>query len=144
VSDAIRLGDRLSLHYRLNCNGEEIVNTFDDAPETFTLGHGEIDARLETLLLGLNAGEHRTFELAPGEAFGARDENLLHTLPRAEFPASDSLKLGDQIAFTLPGEQSLSGIVRALDNDTVRIDFNHPLAGLPVCFEVKILAVERG
>lgn len=144
MSDAIRLGDRLSLHYRLNCNGEEIVNTFDGEPETFTLGHGEIDARLESLLLGLNAGAHRVFDLAPGVAFGAHDENLLHTLPRADFPTPDSLRLGDQVAFTLPREQSLSGIVRALDTDTVRIDFNHPLAGLPVCFEVKILAVERG
>ena len=143
MNDAIRLGDRLTLHYRLSCRGEPIVDTFAGEPETFTLGHGEIDTRLEALLLNLHAGEHRVFQLDAGEAFGTHDENLLHDLPRAEFPAPETLKLGDQVEFTLPNGQALGGIVRALEGDSVRVDFNHPLAGLPVEFEVRILAVEK-
>ena len=69
----LRPGGRATLHYRLECGDEEVVNTFPDEPETFTLGSGELEGRLETLLLGLTAGQHLTFELDPGEAFGQRD-----------------------------------------------------------------------
>lgn len=139
---AAKLGDRITLHYRLNCNGEEVVNTFTDAPETFTLGHGDIDPRLEALLLGLAVGDHRSFELEAGAAFGGYDAGLVHTLARADFAADLVLEPGYQVEFTLPNGQRLSGIVQALSADDVRVDFNHPLAGLAVDFEVKILAVE--
>ncbi len=139
MSTPLRLGDRITLHYRLICNGEPVVDTFAAAPETFTLGHGDIDPRLEALLLQLAVGEHRVFDLDPGAAFGDRDEQLLHTLARADFPAADDLALGDQVPFTLPNGQELYGIVRALEGDQVRVDFNHPLAGLPVTFEVEVL-----
>ena len=143
MSDGIRPGARVTLHYRLTCRGEEIVNTFsDDEPEAFTLGGGEIDARLEVLLLGLVPGDHRTWQLEAGEAFGLPDPDLVHSLPRADFPPETELREGLQMAFDLPNGQSMNGILRALGDETVTVDFNHPLAGLPVEFEVKILAVE--
>ncbi len=139
----IRLGDRITLHYRLVCRGEEIADTFgDDEPETFTLGGGEIDVRLEALLLGLAAGDHRAWQLDPGDAFGFHDPAMIHDLPRADFPPESELVVGRQMAFDLPNGQSMSGIIRAIGEDSVQVDFNHPLAGLPVEFEVRILAVE--
>ncbi len=139
----IRIGDRINLHYRLSCMGEEIVNTFaDNEPETFTLGQGEIDPRLEALLLGLAAGEHRTWQLEPGEAFGSPDPALIHDMPGADFPPDTELIEGRQMVFDLPNGQAMSGTIRAIGADTVQVDFNHPLAGLPVEFEVRILAVE--
>lgn len=143
MSDGIRPGARVTLHYRLTCRGEEIVDTFaDDQPETFTLGGGEIDARLEVLLLGLVPGDHRTWRLEAGEAFGLPDPALVHPLPRADFPPETELREGLQMAFDLPNGQSMNGILRAIGDETVTVDFNHPLAGLPVEFEVKILSLE--
>jgi FKBP-type peptidyl-prolyl cis-trans isomerase SlpA len=140
---SLRVGDRVTLHYRLACQGEEIVNTFSDgAPEIFILGQGEIDPRLETLLLGLAAGDHRTWQLDPGDAFGPRDPALVHDMPRADFPPETELAVGRQMAFDLPNGQAMNGIIRNIGADTVQVDFNHPLAGLPVEFEVRILAVE--
>jgi FKBP-type peptidyl-prolyl cis-trans isomerase SlpA len=140
---SIRPGARVTLHYRLACRGEEIVNTFsDNEPETFILGLGEIDARLEALLLGLGPGDHRTWELEAGEAFGLHDPALVHDLPRADFPPETELAVGRQMAFDLPNGQSMHGILRSIGVDVVTVDFNHPLAGLPVEFEVRILAVE--
>lgn len=138
-----RPGDRVTLHYRLACDGEEVVDTFAEGPETFTLGSGELEGRLEVLVMQLHEGQHATFELAPGEAFGPRDEALVHTLPRAEFPADMALEPGHGVQFDLPNGQSMMGTVLALDADSVRVDFNHPLAGLPVTLEVRILAVEH-
>lgn len=143
-------GSVVTLHYRLECGGQEIVNTFDGGPETFTLGVGELEARLEALLLGRNAGDHLTYELGPGEAFGAHDPTLIHSLPRGDFGANlganltagTELMVEGGVEFTLPNGQTLAGTVLEIDADHVRVDFNHPLAGLPVIFEVKILAID--
>jgi FKBP-type peptidyl-prolyl cis-trans isomerase SlpA len=138
----LRPGDRVTLHYRLECGGEEMVNTFPEAPETFTLGSGELEARLETLLLGHTAGQHLTFELGPGEAFGPRDEQLVHSLPRTDFPADMELAPGHGVQFDLPNGQHMMGTVLEIGEDTVQVDFNHPLADLPVTLEVHILSIE--
>ena len=138
----LTIGDQVTLHYRLTCNGEEIVNTFANQPETFYIGGGDIDPRLESLLTGLQVGDHRTFELEPGAAFGNHQPGMVHDLPRVDFAADQALVPGHDVAFTLPNGQTLHGIIRSINDATVRIDFNHPLAGLAVEFEVKILAVD--
>lgn len=135
----ISIGDPVTLHYRLSCNGQEIVNTFTGEPETFCLGQYEIDPRLEVLLIGLQAGDHRTFDLDPGAAFGSHDANLIHNLPRSDFGADLELISGHEVEFTLPNGQTLAGTVLNVAADRVEVDFNHPLADLPIMFEVKIL-----
>ncbi|MEW6676470.1 MAG: peptidylprolyl isomerase [Pseudomonadota bacterium] len=138
----LRPGDRVTLHYRLECCGEEVVNTFPETPETFTLGSGELESRLVTLFLGLETGQHLTFELEAGEGFGHRDPQLVHTLPRADFPDGMDLAPGHGVQFDLPNGQSMMGTVLELGENSVKVDFNHPLAGLPVTLEVQILSVE--
>lgn len=138
----VRMGDRVTLHYRLACGGEEVVGTFGEAPETFTLGSGEIDPRLEVCLLGLEAGAHTTFALGPGQAFGERDEALVQRLARDEFDPALTLEVGHTVDFSLPNGQTLHGTILSVDDTEVQMDFNHPLAGLPVEFEVHILAIE--
>ncbi|MDO9227616.1 MAG: FKBP-type peptidyl-prolyl cis-trans isomerase [Pseudomonadota bacterium] len=140
-STALRLGDQVTLHYRLSCQDEILVDTFTEGPETFTLGHGEIDARLESLLLGLRVGDHPLFELPPGDAFGPHDPTMIYLLPRNDFPGDMELAVNSGVDFTLPNGQSVTGSVLEIDADEVRVDFNHPLAGLPVNFEVRILAI---
>jgi len=137
----LRIGDQVTLHYRLTCNGEDIVNTFADQPETFRIGGGDIDPRLEALLTGLQVGDHRTYELDPGAAFGSHEPQRVHAMPRDEFAADLVLAPGHDVEFSLPNGQTLHGIIRELDDTHVQVDFNHPLAGLPVVFEVKILAI---
>jgi FKBP-type peptidyl-prolyl cis-trans isomerase SlpA len=135
------LGDRLTLHYRLSCAGQEVASTFGADPETFVVGAGEIDPRLEVHLLGLPVGTHTTLTLGPGEAFGARDEALVHQLPRTDFDPALDLAVGHTVDFSLPNGQTLSGTILALNETHVLVDFNHPLAGLPVEFEVEVLAI---
>ncbi len=143
MTTTLHLGDRVTLHYRLTCQDEILVDTFAAGPETFTLGHGDIDARLESLLLGLSAGDHRLFDLGPGEAFGSHDPAMIHTLPREDFPPEMALEVQGGVMFDLPNGQSVNGTVLELLPDHVRVDFNHPLAGYPVEFEVQILAIDK-
>ncbi len=137
-----RLGDKITLHYRLTCGEAEVVNTFGEAPETFTLGSGEIEPRLEVCLLGLKRGAHVTFALDPAQAFGEREEALVQRLARAAFDPSLPLQVGHTVDFSLPNGQTLHGTILRLDETEVVVDFNHPLAGLPIAFEVQILAIE--
>jgi len=138
----LKIGDLVTLHYRLVCNGEEIANTFTSQPETFRIGQGDIDPRLEAMLLDLQVDDHPIYELEPGAAFGSHDTNLVHKLSRDEFAPDAALTPGHEVEFILPNQQILHGIIRNVDVDTVEVDFNHPLAGLPVVFEVKILAIQ--
>lgn len=137
----LKLGDQVILHFRLDCNGEEIANTFAGQPETLRIGQADIDPRLEALLVGLQVGDKRTFELEAGAAFGNYDASMVHNLPRGDFADDMDLTAGHEVEFTLPNRQTLHGIIRGISEDLVTVDFNHPLAGLPVVLEVEILAI---
>ena len=138
----IRPGDRVTMHYRLACAGQEIVSTFAGEPETFTLGAGDIDPRLEWLLHGLIPDAHETWQLDPEQAFGRHDESLVKILARTDFPAGMTPVAGHEAAFPMPNGQTFMATILEVGDNSVKLDFNHPLAGLPVEFEVRILAVE--
>lgn len=138
---AARMGDRVTLRYRLSCAGQEIVNNFAGDPETFVLGSAEIDPRLEILITGLAPGTRHLHHLQAWQAFGERDESLVRAMDRAEFDATLDLQPGLVVEFTLPNGQTLQGSIVSLDTGKVWVDFNHPLAGLPVEFEVELLSV---
>jgi FKBP-type peptidyl-prolyl cis-trans isomerase SlpA len=143
VDSTPRPGDTVTLHYRLACAGQEIVNTFADKPDRFVLGQGDIDPRLETLLMTLQPGQHAVFHLEAWQAFGDRDASLVHDLPRSDFPSQPPLSPGLNAEFPLPNGTVMHGTIVAVADDSVRVDFNHPLAGLPVDFEVELLAIQE-
>ena len=143
----IQQGSFLTLHYRLaGPDGADIVNTFDDKPATLSLGAGQLAPAIEARLLGLAEGAHTRFELAAGEAFGERNPDMLQRVKRAlldELGDPDqSYSVGDVIEFPTPdGTGSYAGLVREVGEDWLLFDFNHPLAGQPVSFEVQIIGV---
>ena len=141
AAGGLRPGDTVTLHYRISCQGDEVISTFEHEPETFALGSGDMEPRLESLLLDLEAGRHLVVEMDPGEGFGDRDEALIHDLSRGDFIGMD-LQVGHGIEFNLPNGQRMMGSVLAVSENEVKVDFNHPLAGLPVTFEVQILATQ--
>lgn len=140
-------GDFLTLHYRLSGpDGQSLVDTFDEKPATLTLGSGELAPALEARLLGLAEGTQARFELAPGEAFGAHNPQLLQRVSRQLLDAhgdpDEVYAVGDVITFPLPqGGGHYAGRVAAVGTDSVLFDFNHPLAGAAVAFEVQLIGV---
>jgi FKBP-type peptidyl-prolyl cis-trans isomerase SlpA len=140
----IGLNDRITLHYRLSCGEAVLADTFGDAPETFQLGCGEMDPRLEYALKDLAVGDHSTLNLAPEQAFGAVDADKVQSLPLTDLGAfTEGLTVGQALRFSLPNGTQLEGEVIGLDATHARIDFNHPLAGRPVAFEVHILDIQK-
>lgn len=145
--NAIQPGSFLTLHYRLTGpNGDDLVNTFNDKPATLSIGSGELAPAMEARLMGLQEGAHARFELAPGEAFGERNPDMLQRVKRALLAQlgnpDEQYHVGDVVQFPTPdGQASYAGLVREVGEDWVLFDFNHPLAGLAVGFEVKVIGV---
>ena len=147
MNPRIAPGSFLTLHYRLaGPQGEDIVNTFADKPATLTLGSGELAPAIEAHLIGLEEGVRTTFELAAGEAFGERNPELLQRVKRSLMrelgDPDEQYNLGDVVQFPTPdGQGQYAGVVRELGEDWLLFDFNHPLAGQPVSFEVQLIGV---
>ena len=146
---AVESGSFLTLHYRMSGpDGRDIINTFDDhQPATLSLGSGQMSPAIEARLLGLEEGGHQVIELAAGEAFGPRQPELVQWVARKLLnQLGDPLEqytLGDVVQFPTPdGRGSYAGTALQVREDgAVQFDFNHPLAGQPVRFEVQIIGV---
>ena len=143
----VDIGSFLTLHYRLaGPDGTDVINTFGARPATLSLGEGQLAPAMESLLLGLTAGRHETFELEAGIAFGERKPQLVQRVARTLIDGlADEgalFDVGDVVQFPRPdGEPGFAGVVRESSDQWLLFDFNHPLAGQRVTFEVKVIEV---
>jgi FKBP-type peptidyl-prolyl cis-trans isomerase SlpA len=132
------------MHFSLTlADGMLVESSFDDEPQTFVVGDGSVDKGLELALIGLRPNERQTLTLMPGQAFGQRDEANVRWLPKTTFPADMHLEPGQILGFTAADGEELAGAVLEIAREQVKVDFNHPLAGREIIFEVHILAVEN-
>lgn len=134
------LGDTVNLRYALRLtDGTEILSNFNDAEaDWITLGDGTLAPKLEQWLIGLAAGERHVFLLDPDQAFGVSTPDKIHRLPRARIASDRPLNIDTLVEFTLDDGQTLTGKILNITMEHVEVDFNHPLADLPLQFEVEI------
>ncbi len=138
-------GSTVTLHLSLTLEDGTIADsTFDDEPFTFTMGDGTLVSGLELALYGLYPGDKQRLELAPEQAFGLHDPRHVHRMPRSAFTDDFELAPGVLVGFETPEGEELAGAVLELDADSVMVDFNHPLAGHSIIFEVEIIDVVPG
>ncbi|VVE88485.1 FKBP-type peptidyl-prolyl cis-trans isomerase [Pandoraea bronchicola] len=136
----------LTLHYRIAApDGADIVNTFEGTPATLQLGGGQMAPTLEQALLGMTVGERRRIELAPEQAFGPRNPELLQRVSMKTLQENsnfgEAYSVGDLVEFNAPSGGRYAGILRELGDGWALFDFNHPLAGQPIVFEVQIIGI---
>ena len=150
----VQAGSFLTLHYRLAGPGGDIINTFNDKPATLSLGTGELSPAMEQRLIGLEEGARATFDIPAGEAFGERNPDMQQWVARKLLnemgDPNEQYQVGDVVQFPTPdGMGSYAGAVQQVGKDgdgdgradAVLFDFNHPLAGQPVTFEVHVIGV---
>ncbi len=138
----VRPDSYLTLHYRITTlDGEEFLSTFDMSPATLQMGGGQLADTLESVLLGLPAHERFVFELEPNDAFGQHNPRLVERIARGGLPADMELKENSVVEFTAPNGGSFAGFLRELDATHALFDFNHPLAGKTIRFEVEIIGI---
>lgn len=136
----------LTLHYKLSTvEGQDIVSTFEENPATLQVGSGQLAPFLESCLIGLPEGAHRSFELTAEQAFGPRNPDLLQRVSLSTLQDNSdpdqTYVVGDLVDFAAPGGGQFAGVLLEMGERDALFDFNHPLAGQSVKFEVRIIGV---
>ncbi|MEH6824823.1 MAG: peptidylprolyl isomerase [Motiliproteus sp.] len=135
-------GARICLHFTIELESGEVVDsTREKSPATFEYGDGNLLPGFEQALLGLAAGDRSRVRIAPEQGFGMHNPSNLQPYTVADFKGIE-LEPGLMVSFSDPSQGGLPGLVASIDGDRVMIDFNHPLAGKMLYFEVEIIAVE--
>lgn len=139
----IQAGMQVTLFFALRLSdGETIDSNFEQQPATFVVGDGNLLPGFERVLMGLCAGERKTFEIPPEQAFGQRNPNNMQKIERRLFSADLNLEQGLVVNFADAQNSELPGVVADLDEHWVTVDFNHPLAGQSIEFDVHIVNVQ--
>lgn len=139
----IRADSEVILHFDLKLEDGSAADStrVNNKPAKMRMGDGSLTANFEACLLGLKAGDKKAFTLAPEDAFGQPNPDNIHHMDRSNFDAQTA-QPGMIVAFTQPGGAEIPGIVRDVTGDSVTVDFNHPLAGHTVTFDVEIIEVK--
>lgn len=142
MSEVVKENSLLTLHYRLAlADDTELVSTFGGKPATLQLGSGELAPVLEKCIIDLPVGERTVFLLEPEQAFGPHNPQLMQRFARSELPNAGELREMALIEFKAPNGATYTGLVRELTAEDALIDFNHPLAGKAIRFEVDVIGV---
>jgi FKBP-type peptidyl-prolyl cis-trans isomerase SlpA len=131
------------MHFSIRLSDGSAVDStkISNKPAKFVMGDGSLTPGFEDCLLGLQVGQSETFTLAPESAFGVPNPDNIHHLELSKFSSDVPAEIGTIISFKQPNGEELPGIIREIIADSVTVDFNHPLAGQTVTFEVDVLEV---
>jgi len=138
-------GSEVTMNFTLTIENGMVADASEpDEPMTFRMGDGSLIHGLEMALVGLKVGDRQSVELDPLNAFGYSDPESVHAMPRNEFADDLPLDAGTIIAFSTPSGDEIPGAIKEVKGEEVIVDFNHPLAGHNIIFEVEILAIKPG
>lgn len=134
---------KVTLHFALKLDAEQVIDsTFDREPATFVMGDGNLLPGFESQLIGLVTGDHKVFDIPPQDAFGQPNPQNIQVMKRSDFAADMPIAPGLVVSFADAQNAELPGVIASVEGDKVEVDFNHPLAGKSLIFEVQILEVQ--
>jgi len=120
--------------------GETAMSTYEDNPVKFTMGDGSFSDFFQEALLGLTVGAKKTVILEPDDAFGQVNPKNIHQFSKEEFKEGVP-EFGEVIEFNQGGNQKIYGVVKVVDDKMITVDFNHPLSGQRLTFDVEVIDV---
>ena len=134
---------KVELHFSLKLadTGELVDSTFEKKPAELVIGDGNLPAAFEAVIHGMRAGERKIERIEPKDGFGQHNPSNVQRIPKDQFDSSVELSEGLVVSFQDKAKSELPGVVSTIDDTMVTVDFNHPLAGLDLEFEVEILSV---
>lgn len=134
-------GRKVAVHYRGTLDGgEEFDSSGEREPLEFVVGQGELIPGFEKAVVGMEPGQEKTVTLDPEDAYGPYEDELVIEGPRNSFPDGE-LRVGQSFTVHLRDGQEAEGRVLRLGEDTVTLDFNHPLAGKRLTFHLRVVSV---
>jgi FKBP-type peptidyl-prolyl cis-trans isomerase SlpA len=139
----INSDSKVTLHFALKFeDGDVIDSTFEKEAATFVMGDGSLLLGFEKKLLGLTVGAKESFTVLPEEGFGQPNPNNVQQFARSDFADDMELAEGMVVSFADASQSELPGVVKKFDSQQVEVDFNHPLAGRNIIFDVEIVDIE--
>lgn len=137
---AVKVGDTVRVHYRGTlADGTQFDSSEGRDPLGFTVGLGQVIPGFENAVLELSHGEKITVTIEPDQAYGPRHEQLTPTVSMSDFAAEPLV--GGMVNIVSPEGDTMPGRIVAVEGDAVSLDFNHPLAGETLTFEIELVAV---
>ena len=133
----------VSLDYTLTVEGKLVDASEENEPIEFIQGYQNIIPGLEKALYGMAVGDSKEITVASKDAYGEMDPKAMVDIPRSEFPKDIELETGLELALQQPDGDVLHAIVVSFVNDTVKLDFNHPLAGKELSFRVTVVELRQ-
>lgn len=140
----IQNGSKITMHFALKLAEDQVVDsTFEAEPATFELGDGNLLPGFEEFLIGLTTGDHKVFEIPPEKGFGQPNPQNMQDMKRSDFAVDMPVAPGLMVSFADAQGAELPGLISKVEGDWVTVDFNHPLAGKTLIFEVQVLEVRN-
>jgi FKBP-type peptidyl-prolyl cis-trans isomerase 2 len=135
-------GKIVTIHYTLKLeNGRIFESTEYEPPMSYTHGSGEIVSGMEKGIEGMEVGESKSFVVKPKDGYGEVTLDSLLTVPREHVP-QEAREVGSEVTAMGPKGQQITGIVYEVRENTLVVDFNHPLAGVDLYFDVSVISIE--
>ncbi|MDY0971499.1 FKBP-type peptidyl-prolyl cis-trans isomerase [Siccibacter turicensis] len=144
MSKSVQSNSAVLVHFTLKLeDGSTAESTRSNGkPALFRLGDGSLSEGLEQHLLGLKNGETKSFSLEPDAAFGISSPDLIQYFSRREFIDAGEPDIGAIMLFTAMDGSEMPGVIREVNGDSITVDFNHPLAGQTIHFDIEVLDVD--
>ena len=137
--DTVQDGLVVSMEYTLTVDGEMLDSSQDAGPLQFLAGYDNIVPGLEREMIGMKIGESKDVVVSPADGYGEFDDDAFMEVPRSEFPDDMEIELGMELGVSDEEDNHQMAFVESFDDETVRLDFNHPLAGAELHFTVKVV-----
>lgn len=141
--DTVEKNKVVSMEYTLHVDNEEIDSSKGQDPLQFLVGHGNIISGLEREMMGMKVGESKDVVIAPSDAYGEFDEEAFMDVPRSAFPQDIPIEEGSELTVKDDTGQARYARIDAVEGENVTLNFNHPLAGDELHFNVKVLDVRE-
>ena len=139
-----KAGDTVAIHYTGTLtDGTKFDSSEGRDPLSFTLGSGQIIKGLDAAVTGMDEGAEATVTIPADEAYGQADPNQVQQVPRETIPDEIPLEVGLQLQAQTPQGATIPLVVTKIEEETVTLDANHPLAGKDLTFEFNLVSVAR-
>ena len=140
---AAQAGDTVKIHYKGTLDDGSVFDSSEGRePLGFRLGTGQVIQGFDDAVRGMNVGERKTVRIAPGEAYGEARDDLFLVVERRQLPSETPLELGASLTIQQPDGRPVPVSVSAMDDDTVTLNANHPLAGQALTFALELVSIE--
>ena len=142
-TDTVQDGVVVSMEYSLHVEGELLDTSDGQGPLQFLVGYGNVIAGLESEMMGMKVGDSKDVVVQPEDGYGEFDDEAFMNVPKKDFPKDMPLEVDAELTVRDEEGQARYARVDSIEGDTVRLDFNHPLAGAELHFKVKVVALRE-